>query len=67
MREKAYLKQDVKLIMIGNGSFKLTWHDIQTNLMDTAQAFIDIARNSSMTGQRIQVGSSSNFQIGVFL
>lgn len=28
----------------------------QTDLDDCAQAFIDIARNTSMTGQKIQVG-----------
>jgi hypothetical protein len=31
----------------------------QTDLEDTAQAFIDIARNSSMTGQNIVVGELS--------
>lgn len=31
----------------------------QTDLEDTAQSFIDIARNSSMTGQRIVVGEFS--------
>jgi hypothetical protein len=28
----------------------------QTDLDDCAQAFVDIARNSSMTGQKIVVG-----------
>ncbi len=33
---------------------------VQTDLEDTAQAFIDIARNSSMTGQNIIVGELRN-------
>lgn len=28
----------------------------QTDLDDCAQAFVDIARNTSMTGQKIQIG-----------
>ena len=30
---------------------------LQTDLGDCANAFLDIARNSSMTGQKIQVGT----------
>jgi len=33
------------------------WLKKETDLEDTAQSFIDIARNSSMTGQKIQVDS----------
>lgn len=33
----------------------------QTDLDDCAQAFIDIAKNTSMTGQKIQIGRSLKF------
>jgi hypothetical protein len=48
MREKSYLKQDV------------SFHVTQTDLSDAAQAFVDIAKNASMTGQKVQVGRFSN-------
>ncbi len=39
-------------------SFKLTI--IQTNLEDCADAFIMAAKNSTMTGQKIQIGESQS-------
>lgn len=53
MREKAYLQQDVScayklMIDVTDGH--------ETDLDDAAQAFVDTAKNASMTGQRIQVG-----------
>jgi len=56
MREKAYLKQDVSVSSFTSAAPNLLY---KTDLDDAAQAFIDIARNNSMTGQRIQVGMFS--------
>jgi hypothetical protein len=44
------------LLIITDSLFK-------TDLDDAAQAFIDVARNMSMTGQRIQVGGFSQSTI----
>lgn len=59
MNEKAYLKKEVCNSLLSYPFTLKLIHDsfsVQTDLGDCAQAYLDIARNTSMTGQRIQVG-----------
>jgi hypothetical protein len=57
MEERASLKKGVSLIPQLRRCGVLD--AVQTDLDDCAQVFIDIARNSSMTGREIQVGMFS--------
>jgi hypothetical protein len=54
MDERAYLKKDVSGTPRSNSAG--TKYVNQTDLQDCAQTYVDVAKNSSLTGQRIQIG-----------
>ena len=57
--DKAVLKKEVSRRILQIGRDPLTF--IQTDLEDCADAFVAAAKNSSMTGQNIQIGKITSF------